>query len=146
MNFSNSQGGILLLLGAVAVVGAAAAAVPVIWRAIRAMAKVPGILDGVAAEFTPNGGSSLKDGINRLASAAEQQTKAFNEHIEKDENFQQLTREFEVYTHTRFHDLINQQTKMEILLTMPRSEREDFAETLLKQRADDPSPKGKDPE
>ena len=119
------------ILAGVVLLAAAIAAVPTLWRALRAAARVPSILEGVAAEFSPNGGHSLRDSIDRLSEAADRQASAFETHMATDEQFVD-------YAHARFHKVMNDQQKIWLLLTLPREERDEFARELLRRRATDP--------
>lgn len=57
---------VALICGVLALVAGAIAAFPVFWRAVKVAARAPFIIEGMAREFSPNGGSSLRDGIDRL--------------------------------------------------------------------------------
>lgn len=57
---------VAVILGATALLGAAVTALPPIWRFVKAAAKVPQVVEGILDEFTPNGGGTLRDGLDRL--------------------------------------------------------------------------------
>jgi len=62
----NEAGAVAAVLAGIILLGGAIKALPTIWSFIKAAAKVPIVVESVAAEFSPNGGSSLRDAVNRI--------------------------------------------------------------------------------
>lgn len=54
------------VVGGVLLLAALSKAVPRAWTSIKVMAKLPLIIDGIAKEFSPNSGATMKDQINRV--------------------------------------------------------------------------------
>lgn len=75
MTFWTLAGGVCLGLAAAA---AAIKALPTIWQFIKAIANAPFVIESVAKEFSPNGGGSLRDAIDRMEDK-------FDAHVERDE-------------------------------------------------------------
>ena len=76
MNGAWHQWGIGLLV-ALGILGAGVSAFPAIWRFLKAAARVPFVIEGVAAEFSPNGGGSLKDSIEGINQVIAERTAVF---------------------------------------------------------------------
>jgi hypothetical protein len=96
-------GGIILLAGAIK-------ALPTVWEFVKALARVPLTVERMHAEFSPNGGGSLRDAIDRvnadLSSVIEWQAT----HTEDDnQRLAALTEhdiEMSEYLHRRMHDVL----------------------------------------
>lgn len=54
------------VLAGVVLFGAALKALPSIWAFIKAAAKVPTVVESILYEFSPNGGGSMRDAVNKL--------------------------------------------------------------------------------
>lgn len=89
------------VLGGIILIAAAIAALPTIWRFVVGVCRAPLMLQAVADEFSPNGGGSLRDAIDRTEKNVERLSSTFAAHVVRDDKFEE-------YVHTRMHELVGE--------------------------------------
>lgn len=72
----------LYVLASVALTGGAITALPPIFRFVKAVGQMPGVLERVVYEFSPNHGHSLRDSVDRIESTLTDHTQQDAEKFE----------------------------------------------------------------
>lgn len=54
------------VVGGIILLATLSKAVPRAWTSVKTLARLPLIIDGIAKEFSPNSGTTMKDQINRV--------------------------------------------------------------------------------
>ena len=97
-------GGIILLAGAIK-------ALPTVWSFVKAVGRAPIVLERIHEEFSPNGGGSMRDAIDRqgdaLAGVLEWQAEHAADDVARLADLAQHDAEMTEYLHRRVHDLLN---------------------------------------
>lgn len=97
-------------LAGIILLAAAIKALPVVWGFVKAVGRAPIVLERMYEEFSPNGGGSLRDSVDRIEAQQSQILEWQDSHLADDlkqfASVRAVTEALDAYTHKRNHDLI----------------------------------------
>lgn len=108
------------ILAGFVLLGAAVAAAPKVWAFVKAVGRSPIVLERMYAEFSPNGGGSLRDAVDRVEDKVHSILEWQDDHSADDTvQFTQVRENAsatDAYVHQRMHDVLNELTKINLRL------------------------------
>lgn len=125
------------VLGGIILLGGAVKAAPAVWQFVKAAGRAPIVLERLYVEFSPNGGGTMRDAMDRLETSVARLEARFtdldgsnvkilawqDEHAEEDiQRLREVAEETarlaaaykqtDDYLHVRMHDLLNRITPL----------------------------------
>lgn len=104
------------VLAGIILLGGAVKAWPAVWGFVKAVGRTPLLVERVYAEFTPNGGGSLRDAVDRLEDQQGQMLQWQADHVADDlrqfGSIREDAKTLDEYVHRRMHDILGELARM----------------------------------